>query len=154
MSEERIIIADDSDEEAGVTEEQRAYIREMVERLMEKRIFVVYGDEDGTEEVSEFDHEGRKDTCKAVCCSFVFALTKKDVEKGIAQWNPKRPYFIARDADGFCPHLNRANLMCMIWDDRPERCRNYDCRKDKNVWDDWEKETLNRDAFRHLPEKS
>ena len=139
------------DEEEELTEEQRIYMKEMIQKLMEKGIFVVYGDEDETAETVVFDEMGSRELCKSICCSFIFALTKKDVEKGIVKWNPKRPYFIARDEDGFCPHLDREKLICTIWEDRPERCRNYDCRKDQNVWLNWEKKILNKDVFEHLP---
>lgn len=141
-----------SEEEETISEEQRAYMKKMIERLMEKGIFVVYGDESDEEKTVLFDPECKKEVCKTVCCSFVFALTKKEVEKGIIKWNPKRPYFIARDNDGYCPHLDRESLLCKIWEDRPERCRKYDCRKDQNVWIDWEKKVLNKDVFKHLPE--
>ena len=151
MSENKEQQYDPEAEEEYFTEEQRAYIKEMVEKLMEKRILVVYGDEDEMGEGVCFDDEGRKKQCKAVCCSFIFALTKNDVQKGIIQWNQRRPYFIARDDDGYCPHLDRATLHCQIWEDRPDRCRNYDCRKDANVWEDWDKKILNKDVFKHLP---
>lgn len=153
MDEDKINSEDNSDEEIVISEEERAYIRKMLEKLIDLGMAAVYGDEDDSEEFAVFDHEGRKDSCKAICCSFVFALTKEEVEKGIVKWNPKRPYFIARDEDGYCPHLNRETLKCEIWDDRPLRCRKYDCRKDPNIWLDWEKGIINRDAFRHLPKK-
>jgi len=140
-----------SDEEEVVSEEERADIKKMIERLMEKGFFVVYGDEADEEKTVLFDPGGRKELCKAICCSSVFALTKKEVEKGIIKWNPKRPYFIARDEDGYCPHLDRKSLLCKIWEDRPERCRKYDCRKDQNVWIDWKGNTINKDVFKHLP---
>lgn len=152
LDDEEHQINPETDEEY-FTEEQRAYIKEMVEKLMEKRILVVYGDEDGNGEGVCFDDDGRKKQCKSVCCSFIFALTKEDVKKGIVQWNTKRPYFIARDGDGYCPHLDRKTLCCTIWEDRPERCRNYDCRKDQIVWQDWEKRILNKDVFNHLPKQ-
>jgi Fe-S-cluster containining protein len=139
------------DEEYAISEEERAFMKEWIERLMEKGIFVVYGDESDGGQLTEYEPEDNKEICKAVCCSFVFALTKKDVEKRIVRWNPKKPYFIARDADGYCSHLDRKTFMCSIWKDRPERCRNYDCRKDPNVWIDWEKEIINKDIFDHLP---
>jgi Fe-S-cluster containining protein len=59
----------------------------------------------------------------------------------------------ARDADGYCSHLDRKTYRCLIWEDRPERCRNYDCRKDSNIWHDWGKEIINTDVFNHLPKK-
>ena len=150
MSEGEKNYPDNSDEEEELTEEQRSYIKEMIQKLMEKGIFVVYGDENETPETVVFKDYGRRDLCRSVCCSFIFALTKKDVEKGIVKWNPKRPYFIARDEDGYCPHLNRDTFMCTIWEDRPERCRNYDCRKDQNVWVNWEEKILHRDVFKHI----
>jgi hypothetical protein len=139
------------DEEGEMTEEQRAYMKEMIQKLMEKGIFVVYGDEDGAGEII-FEESGRRELCRSICCSFTFALTKKDVEKGVVKWNPKRPYFVARDEDGYCPHLDRKTLLCTIWEDRPERCRNYDCRNELIVWDNWERKILNKDVFNHLPE--
>lgn len=140
-----------AEEQEELPEEQRAYIKKMIEKLMEKKILVVYGDEDEKDETVVFDEGGRRELCRAICCSFIFALTKKDVEKGIVKWNPKRPYFIAREEDGYCPHLDRETLMCKVWEDRPERCKNYDCRKDTNVWIDWEKKILSKDVFKHLP---
>lgn len=147
--------SDNSPEEnLEVSEEEKAYIKKMLERLLELGFAAVYGDEDNSEEPVIFNHENRKHICKAVCCSFTFALTKKEVEKGIIKWNPKRPYFIAHDEDGYCPHLNRETLLCEIWNDRPERCRKYDCRKDPNVWLDWDKKIINTKVFSHLPQKT
>jgi Fe-S-cluster containining protein len=137
--------------EEELTEEQREYIKKMIEKLMEKQILVVYGDEDNTEEITIFGDEERRHICGSICCSFTFALTKRDVEEGFARWNPKRPYFIAREADGYCPHLDRKTLLCTIWEHRPERCRKYDCRNDNTVWIDWEKKIINQNIFGHLP---
>lgn len=142
------------EENFEISEEEKAYIKKMLERLLELGFAAVYGDEDNSEKPVIFDHEDRKHICKAVCCSFIFALTKKEVEKGIIKWNPKRPYFIAHDEDGYCLHLNRESLLCEIWNDRPERCRKYDCRKDPNVWLDWDKKIINAEVFSHLPEKT
>lgn len=140
------------DEDQELPEEQKAYIRKMLERLMELGIGVVYGVEDNQNEVM-IDHQGRRSLCRAVCCSFIFALTKEEVRKGHFRWNPKRRYFIARDEDGFCPHLNRETLHCEIWEERPQSCRQYDCRKDQNVWLDWENQVMNPNAFDHLSKK-
>ena len=151
MSEEANKVYPTNPDEEELTEEQRTYMKEMIQKLMEKGIFVVYGDEDETAETIVFDEMGSRAICKSICCSFIFALTKKDLKKGIVKWNPKRPYFIARDEDGYCPHLNREQMICTVWEDRPERCRNYDCRKDQNVWLNWENKILNKDVFEHLP---
>lgn len=140
-------------EELILSEEEKAYIKKMLERLMELGVGAVYGDEDDTEETVLMDCEERKESCKAICCSFIFALTKEEAKKGTIKWNPKRPFFIARDEDGYCPHLDRESLKCKIWGDRPERCRKYDCRKDTNVWADQEEKVLNKDVFNHLPKR-
>jgi len=153
MNEEKELHQDDDDEDIELTEEQRVYIRKMLERFMELGYGAVYGVEDETEEIIINYTDNIKAICRSVCCSFVFALTKKDVEKGIAKWNPKRPYFIQREEDGFCTHFNRETRFCTIWEDRPERCRYYDCRKDPNVWIDWEKKIINPEVFSHLTEK-
>lgn len=144
----------DSGEETIISEEERAHLKKILEKLMELGVGAVYGDEDDEEEPIEYDHAGMIDVCRAICCSFIFALTKEEVEKGVIKWNPKRPYFIARDEkDGYCPHLDRKTLRCEIYGDRPLRCKKYDCRNDPNVWVDWGKRIINADAFKHLPEK-
>ena len=151
MPDDQTLLRDGAGDEGDfMTEEQLIYMRDMIQKLMEKGIFVVYGDEDEAAEEIAFDDGGRKEICKAVCCSFIFALTKRDKERGDAKWNPKRPYFIAVDDDGFCTHLDRKTLACKIWENRPERCRHYDCRKDSNVWTDWEQGILNASVFDHL----
>jgi Fe-S-cluster containining protein len=142
-----------TDDDQEISAEQRAYIKKMLERLMELGIGAVYGDEENDNEVMIDDHRGRLSLCRAVCCSFIFALTKEEVQKGHIQWNPKRPYFIARDENGFCTHLDRKTLICSIWEERPQRCRQYDCRQDPNVWIDWEKRVMNPNAFDHLLKK-
>jgi Fe-S-cluster containining protein len=50
------------------------------------------------------------------------------------QYSRRRPYFIARDADGYCPHLDRRTLACTVREERPLRCRRYDCRDDPGIW--------------------
>jgi len=138
------------DDEVVLSEDDRVLMK-MLERLMEQGLGAVYADEDDTEEPVLIDCEGRKECCRAICCSFVFALTKEEVQKGIIRWNPKRPYFIARDDDGYCPHLDRTSLRCTIWEERPKRCQRYDCSKELNIWTDFEKKVINEDVFKHLP---
>jgi Fe-S-cluster containining protein len=142
-----------TDDDMEMPEEQRAYIKKMLKRLMELGIGAVYGDEDTGEHAVEFDCAERLPICKAVCCSFTFAITKEEVQQNIIQWNPKLPYFIKRDEDGYCPHLNRETCSCNIWDDRGQRARKYDCRKDPNVWLDWDNMIINPRVFDHLPPK-
>lgn len=143
----------DVQEETAYSEEEIAYMRKMLEKFMEYGIGAVYGDEDDKEETVVYDNCGRIGICRAICCSFIFALTKEEVKKGVVKWNPKRPYFIARDEDGYCPHLDRKTFLCEIYGHRPLRCKKYDCRNDSTVWIDWEKRIINEDAFKHLPKK-
>jgi hypothetical protein len=142
------------DEDIMMTDEERSHLKKILEKLMESGSMTVYGDEDGTDETVSSHGCGRKRTCKSICCSFTFALTKEEVTKGIIKWNKKRPYFIAREKDGFCPHLDRRQLRCCIYKDRPKRCRKYHCNNDPNVWLDWDKGILNNTVFDHLPKKT
>ena len=87
----------------------------------------VYGLEDDSEADAFVDCASKISSCRARCCSSVFALTQEEVKKGFYQYNPDRPYYLAKDADGFCPYLNRATLLCTIHERRPLRCRKYTC---------------------------
>lgn len=87
----------------------------------------VYGLEDNTEQEAIVDCAAKTTSCQADCCTYVFALTQEEVKKGIYKCNPERPYYMARDADGYCSHLDRATFKCNIHDNRPSRCRKYAC---------------------------
>ena len=64
-------------------------------------------------------------------------LTKDEVEAGYVQYNEERPFFIARSPDdGYCPHMDRETYACKVYENRPLRCRRYDCRDDSEVWPD------------------
>ena len=76
-------IDQDAHDDVEISEEQRAYIKKMLKRLMELGIGAVYGDEDNGENAVVFDCEERLPICKAVCCSFIFAITKEEVQKGL-----------------------------------------------------------------------
>ena len=151
MAEDKHKIAN---EDTMMTDEERSHLKNILEKLMESGSLAVYGDEDSTNEPVSSHCCGRRKTCKSICCSFIFALTKEEVAKGIVKWNQKRPYFIAREKDGFCPHMDRRRLRCCIYKDRPRRCRKYHCYNDQNVWLDWEKGILNSTVFDHLPKKT
>lgn len=140
------------DDKVALSEDDKRAAIRILKRLMEQGLFVVYADEDDTEETILIDCEERKRCCRSICCSFVFALTQEEVRKGTIQWNQKRPYFIEREADGYCPHLDRESLRCKIWEERPRRCQKYDCRKEQNVWTDFEEKVINEDVFKHLPQ--
>lgn len=137
-------------DEVILSEDEKRDSIKMLERLMELGLFEVWGDEDDSEETVLLDCEDRKQYCRAICCSFIFALTKEEQQRGIIHWNPKRPYFIARDDDGYCPHLDRTSLKCTIWEERPTRCQKYNCCKEGNIWIDFEKKIISEEAFKHL----
>jgi hypothetical protein len=90
----------------------------------------VYGLEDDFESDAFVDCASKISLCSAGCCSHVFALTQEEVKTGFYQYNPNRPYYMARDADGFCPYLDRKTFFCSIHDRRPLRCRKYTCEND------------------------
>lgn len=81
--------------------------------------------------------------CKAVCCKLGFALSKEEVERGIVQWEPEKPYFKKHDADGYCTHLKKESCSCSIYPDRPRPCDNYSCKRDPRIWKNFDKMELN-----------
>jgi len=108
---------------------------EFLNRSLDMKIAVVYGSEDGNETESCVDCDSLTSICKAKCCTLMFALTEKEVAAGKVAYNKDKPYFIARDeSDGHCPHLNRENYRCDVWNDRPIRCRSYSCEGDSYIW--------------------
>ncbi len=88
----------------------------------------VYGVEDESEPDAEVDCESKIEVCRAICCTYAFSLTQEEVKKGFIKYNAERPFYIARDADGYCPHLDRTTFQCSIHDKRPLRCRKYACK--------------------------
>ena len=121
-----------SREEAGpdISDEQREKILSLMQKMMEMGMCAVYGQEDEGLPDSTLDCETCLGQCRARCCTLQFALTKEEVRKGHLKHDLSRPFFIARDADGYCPHLERDSLRCAVWAERPLRCRRYDCRED------------------------
>ncbi|MCP4283436.1 MAG: YkgJ family cysteine cluster protein, partial [Gammaproteobacteria bacterium] len=81
--------------------------------------------------------------CHAACCRFDLALSKQDLAEGIVKWELGRPYLIARDADGYCRHFDRATSRCTVWRHRPIPCRGYDCRQDERIWLNFEEGIIN-----------
>ena len=61
--------------------------------------------------------------------------------------------FIARGENGYCPHHDEKTRRCLIWDDRPLRCRRYDCRKESSFWEDADRGSVRPGTFDHLPER-
>lgn len=128
---------DDPDYQALSQEEKRRIVS-VLEKMMDLGMAAVYGDEDENAPDGLIDCSQYINQCQAKCCSYIFALTKEEIEAGHIQYNKEKPFFIARDeSDGKCPHLNRQTWQCKIWDKRPLRCRRYDCSRDEKITPEW-----------------
>ncbi len=114
----------DADE---LPEDERKRLQSAVRAMVELGMGATYGVEEPGEPDAEVDCGARLSKCRAVCCTMHFALTKQEVHEGRILHNTQRPYFIARDPDGYCPHLVRDTLSCSVWENRPVRCKRYDC---------------------------
>lgn len=128
--------ADDPDFLA-IPEAKRPRVLEMLaafEKTLERGVAAIYGDESADEPDADVPCANHLGTCQARCCTLMFALTPAEVELGVVRFNADRPYFIARDEDGLCPHLDRDTLGCGVWQQRPLRCRRYDCRDNVDIW--------------------
>jgi hypothetical protein len=111
-----------------LSQEERNKTLEAVLRRMVMIGDKVYGLEDDAAPDAEIDCASRTSWCKAFCCTYVFALTQEEVKKGFFKYNIEKPFYMARDADGYCPYLDRASFQCSIHDRRPLRCRKYVCK--------------------------
>ncbi len=80
--------------------------------------------------------------CQGRCCSFVFYLTKQDLDEGVVRWDYGNPYWIKQGADGRCTHSDPDTHLCTIHEHRPFNCRKFDCRNDERIWLDFEKKIL------------
>jgi Fe-S-cluster containining protein len=136
-----------------LTPELRQRLLELVPKLFELGMGCTYSaesPEDGGTD-SEVDCAGRTSLCRAVCCSFRFALTREEAESGAIRYDREHPFFIARDPDGYCLHHDREQGLCTIWDTRPLRCRRYTCLAESRVWKDGDSLVILPGTFDHLP---
>lgn len=121
----------------SITKEEKLRIIRVMNKMMDMGMAAIYGDEAADEPDADVPCNSVINQCKAKCCTFIFALTKDEVELGLVKTNPDKPYFIARDKDTYCPHLDREKFECEAWENRPLRCRRYDCRDfAEDVWPD------------------
>lgn len=116
-------------DDLNLSDEKKEKIISALRRMLEMGMAGIYGIE--VEEIPDriVDCHHRIADCRARCCTLNFALTKKEVSLGIYRHNPQRPFFIAQEADGYCAHLNRNDLRCSLWEERPLRCRRYCCEE-------------------------
>ncbi len=71
---------------------------------------------------------GRAMGCQTYCCRLLVRLDPDERTACTADGKPKS--FVAKAADGYCTHLDRANHRCNIWAERPRTCRGYNCNGD------------------------
>ncbi len=103
-------------------------------------------DKNGAKPEVRVDCENRKHICKAACCTLAYPLSVQDISQGI-RWSLARPFMNAREADGYCLHLQRDTLKCTIYEQRPIVCRQYSCRNDHRIWLDFDKMIINPNPF-------
>ena len=133
MSEDSKNIEPDDPDHLEISEEEREKLISIIKKMMEMGFGAVYGQEDEGVPDANPDCSINLKWCRAKCCTVQFALTKEEAKKGHIKYNQSRPFFIARDSDGYCPHLERSSLRCKVWSDRPLRCRRYECKDDPQV---------------------
>ena len=75
--------------------------------------------------------------CRARCCQFEPYLTRQDLDEGDLEWEIERPYIIRKASDGYCQYLGQGGD-CGCYDKRPAACREFDCREDPRIWQDFE----------------
>jgi Fe-S-cluster containining protein len=122
-------------------ERQKTIARRLVEKFIDQGMGLTYQEKEQDKyafEPVQINCAERVHLCKAACCRLQFALSKQDVEEGIVKWNFARPYHIARDANGYCAHMDSNELRCTIHAQRPVPCRGYDCRADTRIWANFE----------------
>ena len=110
-----------------LAEEEREKILETALYRMVMIDGMVYGLEDDAEPETLVDCPAEIASCRANCCTSVFALTQEEVNRGFFKYSAERPYYMARDADGYCHYLDRKTFHCSIHEKRPLRCRKYAC---------------------------
>jgi Fe-S-cluster containining protein len=84
------------------------------------------------------DCEARLPLCKGRCCTFVFNLSRQDLDERVVQWDYGKPYQIRRRSDGACVHNHPETRGCTVYAQRPAVCRTYSCRNDSRIWRDFE----------------
>lgn len=129
-------------------ERQKTVAASLVEKFIDQGMGLTYQEKEQDKyafEPVQINCAERVPLCKAACCRLTFALSKQDVEEGAVKWNFERPYLIARDASGYCIHMDQQGLNCTIHDQRPVPCRGYDCRQDKRIWANFEEKVVSPD---------
>ena len=113
--------------------------REEIAQVMMPRVRLAdMGDKYAGGVAVEIDCASLIPLCRGRCCSFKFFLTKQDLDEGAARWDYGNPYWIKQAKDGYCVHSDPRTRGCAIHAKRPHVCRQFDCRKDKRIWLDFD----------------
>jgi hypothetical protein len=118
---------EDGQNNLQISDQERQRIVSILNKMLEMGIGAVYGQEEEGLPDAVIDCRKRIQECRAACCTLTFALTRDEVLKGNIKHNREKPFFISRNTDGYCTHLDRSSMECTVWNDRPLRCRRYDC---------------------------
>ncbi len=91
----------------------------------------------------DLDCNAHHAVCDAACCtSFNVFLTADEAASNKYLWDVAMPYRLLVDDDGRCVYFDNVGHRCTIWQDRPAACRNFDCRDDGRIWDDYASRNL------------
>jgi Fe-S-cluster containining protein len=142
LQEKGIITFEELDDRQKVVSER--LVKKFVEQEMGAVVLQDFKqDKYAFDEEVEIDCANRVHICRAACCRLDLALSRQDIEEGIVKWDLGRPYMVAKDAHGYCQHLDRPTCRCTVWQHRPIPCRGYDCRNEERIWVDFEEGVIN-----------
>jgi hypothetical protein len=78
----------------SLSEEEKAHLVSVMEKMLAMGIGAVYGMEEEEEADATVDCKSQVAECRARCCSFHFALTREEVKKGLIRHDPERPFLL------------------------------------------------------------
>ena len=133
--------------------ELQARLLSLVPKLIALGMGRTYSAEDPADGCAETsgDYQNRTAVCRAVCCSYRFALTREESERGDIRFDEHHPCFIAQGPDGYCIHHDPEERRCTIWENRPLRCRRYSCLAESSIWKEGDPLAMLPGTFDHLP---
>ena len=76
---------------------------------------------------TEYDNGVRCDTCDAACCRLqVLLIGDNDVPQNLTDLSSWGGEVMHRCDDGWCTALDRNTMLCTIYEQRPQVCRDYE----------------------------
>jgi Fe-S-cluster containining protein len=123
--------------------ERRLRLREKEEERLQGLVHVSINnvpDKYQLESLPDIDCASLIHLCKARCCQLTFPLSFQDLDERVVAWNYSAPYQIRQKEDAYCVHNQDEGRQCGIYNHRPATCRQFDCRQDKRIWLDFEKQ--------------